>query len=163
MNRLGPKRSAFSSGSALALARHAAGITQKQLAERACVSSFTISALETGRTKQPLLRVAAPVALALGLTIADLWPTLASALKRGRLLDTVIAMEEAVKRAATPGQKLRLVYSDPHDGHRVKHVHRPPICCGGVWCRCVDLSKPETYPIFGDPKLIEIAAGGVNG
>jgi len=157
-------RSSHSSGSALARARIAAGLTQAELADKAHVSRPTIGWIESGRTKRPRLGTATPIALALGLTIADLWPTLAKAIKRGRLLDTVIPIETAVaKNRASYRHGMRLAYSDPEGGVRVRHTHRPPFCCGETWCRCVVLDEPETYPIFGDPSLIEFAAGGVNG
>lgn len=155
-------RSAHSSGSALARARVAAGLTQAELAAKAQVAKGTISWLESGRSKRPRLGTASPIALALGLTIADLWPTLAKAIKQGRFLDTVIPIEKAVRKSASHSHGLRLVFEQPEGGRRVHHRHRPPLCCGETWCRCVAIDDPATYPIFGDPKLIEFAAGGAN-
>lgn len=155
-------RSAHSSGSVLARARVAAGLTQQELAERSGVSKGTLSNLESGHSKRPRLGTASPIAFALGLTIHDLWPTLAKALKAGRLLDTAIAIEDAVNAPlATKRRGLRLAYSDPEGGTRVRHHHRPPICCGCLFCRVVDLNDPETYRVIAEPTLI--AAGGVNG
>jgi hypothetical protein len=100
--------------------------------------------------------------LALGLTIADLWPTLARAIKKGRLLDTVVPIEEAVRHPhGTRHHGLRLAYSDPDGGIRMRHHHRPPLCCGCMFCRVVDLNDPETYRVIAEPTLI--SAGGVNG
>lgn len=156
------QRSAFSSGSALARARLAAGLTQRQLADVAHISKGTICGLEAGLTKRPRYGTIEPLAKALGLTVADLWPTLAKAVKKGRLLDTVIPIETAVKvrrRRGPTKYGLHIAYEDPDGGHRRPHVHRPPICCGATWCRCVDMADPETYPVFGDPRLIEFAGG----
>jgi len=155
-------RSAHSSGSTLARARVAAGFTQQELADRCGVSSKTIGGLESGTTQRPRVKTASPIAFALGLTIADLWPTLAKAVKRGRLLDTVIPIEQAVRRGRGPSTYgLSLAYSDASGGILVRHHHRPPICCGCVFCRVVDLNDPETYRVIAEPTLI--AAGGVNG
>lgn len=155
-------RSAHSSGSALARARVAMGLTQQQLADRAKVNKATLGNLESGASRRPRLSTAAPIALALGLTIADLWPTLAKAVKKGRFLDTVIPIEKAVRRRSGPRVNgMRLAYSDPEGGTIVRHHHRPPICCGCMFCRVVDLNDPETYRVIAEPTLI--AAGGVNG
>jgi len=155
-------RSWHSSGSALARARVAAGFTQQQLADKARVSKGTLCNLESGHSKRPRLKTASPIALALGLTIADLWPTLAKAIKKGRLLDTVIPIEQAVRHSiGTRHHGMRLAYSDPDGGTLVRHEHRPPICCGCMFCRVVDLNDPETYRVIAEPTLI--AAGGVNG
>lgn len=139
------------------------GLTQRELAAEAGCSAWTLARLEHGDVT-PLYATADQIADALGVEVATLWPTLARDVeKRGRLLDTVIPITRAVKKRATNAHGMRMAYADPDGGTKVHHRHRPPICCGANWCRCVDLANPETYPIFGDPSLIEFAAGGVNG
>jgi len=155
-------RTAHSSGSALARARVAAGLTQADLAQRANVSKATIGWIESGRSKRPRFGTATSIALALGLTIADLWPTLAKAVKKGRLLDTVIPIEQAMNDPVASARRgLHLAYRDLGGVRMVRHRHRPPICCGCMFCRVVDLNDPETYRVIAEPTLI--AAGGVNG
>jgi len=151
--------SAHTSSSALARARLAAGLTQQQLADKAHVHQVSVSKAERGR--RIMFPTAEAIATALGYTVAELWPTLARAVKAGRLLDTVIPAKQAITpNVAMKRRGLRLAYSV--DSTRVKHRHRPPICCGAQWCRCAVLDDPETYPIFGDPNLIEfVASGGV--
>lgn len=157
----GPHRSCYTSGSALARARIAAGLTQQQLADRAKVSQAAVGFLETGHTIRPHWATAEAITTALGMTVADLWPTLAKAVKRGRLLDTVIPIEKAVRHSrGVRHHGMRLAYSDPEGGTRVRHSHRPPICCGCMFCRIVDLNDPETYRVIAEPVLI--AAGGAN-
>jgi len=139
----------------------AAGFTQTQLADKARISKAQVCNLESGRTKRPYLSTASPIALALGLTIADLWPTLAKAVKKGRLLDTVIPIGRAVRQRSGPRiNGMRLAYGAPEGATLVRHSHRPPICCGCMFCRVVDLNDPETYRVIGEPVLI--AAGGAN-
>ncbi len=153
-------RGAFSCGSTLGRARVDAGLTQQELAEKAGVHQTVVSRAERGG--KLLAGTAEQIAQALGRTLRDFWPTLANAVEEGRLLDTVIPVDDAVTEVVAGKRRgLRLAYSA--GGRIVRHRHRPPICCGAQWCRCVDLEDPETYPVFGDPKLIEIAAGGVNG
>jgi DNA-binding XRE family transcriptional regulator len=131
-----------------------AGLTQRQLADRAGVCLATIHGLEAGRKGSPRLKTAQSVAYAVGTVVAELWPTLAKAMASGRLLDTVIPFNRAVKARAAGPRGLKLVYRDVEGGTPVHHLHRPPICCGALWCRCVDLSDPETYRVIGEPVLI---------
>jgi transcriptional regulator with XRE-family HTH domain len=138
----------------------AAGFTQTQLADKARISKAQVCNLESGRTKRPYLSTASPIALALGLTIADLWPTLAKAVRKGRLLDTAIPIAQAVKPKAVDRHGMTLVYDSATAPARANHSHRPPICCGCMFCRVVDLNDPETYRVIGEPTLI--AAGGAN-
>jgi hypothetical protein len=114
---------------------------------------------ESGRSR-PRFPRALKLAAAVGLTVADIWPTLDRAVKKGRLLDTVIPIERARRRGVPRTHGMRLAYADPDGGHQVKHEHRPPICCGCMFCRVVDLSDPETYRVVGEPT--RIAAGGAN-
>jgi transcriptional regulator with XRE-family HTH domain len=135
------------------------GLTQAQLAKRIGCNNGSICRYESG--KRPRLPMAERVAVAVGLTVADLWPTLDRAVKKGRLLDTVIPIETATRKRGIPRTHgMRLAYSDPDGGHAVHHEHRPPICCGCIFCRVVDLNDPETYRVVGEPT--RIAAGGAN-
>ena len=156
-----PISSAYSSSSALARARIASGLTQRELADRAGLSVFTVHRAETGE-RRPSYRTADKISAILGAEVKDFWPTLERAVKAGRLLDTVIPAETAFTPVAKAKRRSRLGYERPEGGSRAEHRHRPPICCGKAWCRCVDLSKPETFRSFGDPRLIEFAVGGVN-
>jgi len=157
--RRGPRLSAKSSGSALARARVAAGLTQVELADAAGVTQFTVSNLEHGG--KPLFETADRIARVLGRTVREFWPLLVDAIDAGRLLDTAIPLVQARRaRGSSRHHGLRIAYSDPDGGVRVRHHHRPPICCGCMFCRVVDLNYPETYRVIGEPTLI--AAGGVN-
>jgi transcriptional regulator with XRE-family HTH domain len=51
----------------LRAARHRAGLTQEQLQERSGVEQTTISSLETGRVREPVVSTARKLELALGL------------------------------------------------------------------------------------------------
>lgn len=145
-------------------ARELRGWTQQQLADNSGLTVTTVCATETGRSK-PRFATAEAIAESLGRAVRDFWPLLADAIEQGRLLGTVIPLEQAarVRRRHSHSHGLKLVYEAPVGGRIVRHRHRPPICCGANWCRCVDVDDPATYPIFGDPKLIEFAEGGVNG
>jgi DNA-binding XRE family transcriptional regulator len=55
-------------------ARIAAGLTQEALAAKAGVPQETISSIELGRSKQPVVDTAQRLAKALRLSVADLWP-----------------------------------------------------------------------------------------
>jgi len=154
-------RVAGSSGAALTAARERTGLTQSALSVAAGLSGHQIWLYEAGRSR-PRHAAAERVAAAVGLTVADIWPPLARAVRRGRLLETVIPFEQAAKTAAVRERfRLRVAYSDPDGGTLVRHEHRPPLCCGCAWCRIVDLSDPETYRVVAEPT--RISAGGVNG
>jgi len=153
--------SAQSSGSTLARARVDVGLEQHELAEQLGIKQSQISRYETGKVR-PRYELAKRIAVAVGRTVDDLWPTLERAVRKGRLLGTVIAEEQAVKpRQLVDHFGLRLVHETDTGGIPVYHEHRPPICCGCAFCRVVDLNDPETYRTIGEPVLI--AAGGVNG
>jgi len=139
-------------------ARVAAGLTQQQLADRSDLTVTTICGTETGRSR-PRYSTADKIATALGRTVRDFWPLLADAVEQGRLLGTVIPVEQAVRSTRGYHHGMRLVYSDPQGGQLVRHFHRPPLCCGDAWCRCVDLSDPETYRVIAEPVLIAASGG----
>jgi transcriptional regulator with XRE-family HTH domain len=148
------------SGSAIAMARIAAGLSQAALAERSGLSAATVSGAEMGRTR-PQMATAAAIAKALGRTVRNFWPLLADAVEAGRLLDTVIPITRAVKPIERKRFNIkRVAYRDPEGGTKVVHFHRPPICCQELWVRRVDLNDPDSYRVLVGP--VEIPAGGAN-
>lgn len=154
-------RVAGTSGAALSYAREAKGITLCELGRLAGVSGSMVSGYERGRYV-PRYVVAARMAVALGVTVASIWPTLARDVEvKGRLLDTVIPFETAARvRVVKQRRALRLAFAHPEGGHSVTHEHRPPLCCGSMWCRHVDLSDPETYRVVGEPTRIPASSAG---
>jgi DNA-binding XRE family transcriptional regulator len=54
--------------------RTEAGLSQEALAHKAGFSVFTVSRMERGRS--PSLQTAQAIAVALGLTVSDIWPEL---------------------------------------------------------------------------------------
>jgi transcriptional regulator with XRE-family HTH domain len=151
-------RSSHSSSSTLARARIAAGLTQQQLGDLASTPQAVIAQYESGKSRPKFPRAEA-IASVLNRTVRDFWPLLADAVEEGRLLDTVIPFAPAAK-VIRERRGYRLAHEDPEGGQRRPHVHRPPLCCGQHWCRCVELEDPATYPVFGDPGLIEFVAEG---
>lgn len=131
---------------------------QHELGQLVGSSQTMIAQYESGKTR-PRYERAERIAAALGHTVQDFWPTLERAVRKGRLLDTVIPAKRAIRTAAQP-TNLRLVHDSEIQAMRVRHTHRPPLCCGAHWCRCVTLDEPETYPVFGDPTQIEFVASG---
>jgi transcriptional regulator with XRE-family HTH domain len=151
----------LTSSSAFARLRFEYGLTQGQLSDRAGVGLQAISRYERAGTT-PRYPTAKKLADALGVTVRSLWPALAKAVEDdGRLLDTVVPFDRAVKRRRVgplvAGR--REPYADPDGATRAYHEHRPPLCCGCMFCRVVDLSDPETYRVVAEPT--RISAGGV--
>jgi transcriptional regulator with XRE-family HTH domain len=91
-------------GSHLRALRETAGLTQEELAERAGVTSYAISALERGRRQRPYPHTVRSLADALGASDEQRARLLASVPRRG-VLPAPVARRPPFRRSAAVGRR----------------------------------------------------------